>query len=280
MGSWRSLRWSFKDSLFGAMTSRMDAISVTFLGSGDAFGSGGRFQSCILVDAMRHRFLLDCGASSLIAIKKHGVPPSSIGTILVTHLHGDHFGGIPFFVLDAQFSKRDEPLLIAGPPGIRARVREAMEVLFPRSSETRQRFALEFQELSPDTPTLVGSLRVTAYPMVHFCGAPPYAVRVETDGRVIAYSGDTEWTDRLLDAARGADLFVCEAYTFEKPVRFHLDYRALMAHREALECDRLILTHMSPDMLARAGEIDVECAADGMVLMLDERAKRVSRPRC
>lgn len=117
----------------------MADLSVTFLGSGDALGSGGRFQTCILVTSTTARFLLDCGASSLIAMKRQGTSPATIETILVTHLHGDHFAGIPFFILDAQFSRREAPLLIAGPPGIQARVRDAMEILFPRSSETVQR---------------------------------------------------------------------------------------------------------------------------------------------
>jgi ribonuclease BN (tRNA processing enzyme) len=244
------------------------SVSVMFLGSGDAFGSGGRFQTCLLVEAAKHRFLLDCGASSLIPMKKRGVPPSTIGTILVTHLHGDHFGGIPFFILDAQFSRRDAPLVIAGPPGLRTRVRDAMEVLFPKSSETRQRFPLEFIDLPPERPSQIGPLRVTPYPVVHFCGAPPYALRIECVGRTIAYSGDTEWTDRLLDAAAEADLFICEAYFFEKKVRFHLDCQTLAAKREALRCKRLVVTHMSGDMLARAHEVDVECAYDGMVITL------------
>jgi ribonuclease BN (tRNA processing enzyme) len=212
--------------------------------------------------------LIDCGASSLVAIKKAGVLPSSIDTILVTHLHGDHFGGIPFFILDSQFSKRESPLTIAGPPGLRARTREAMEVLFPKSSETQQRFPLEFVELAPEYITQVGAIRVAAYPVVHFCGAPPYALRVECDGRSVAYSGDTEWTDRLVEASTGTDLFVCEAYFFEKRVKFHLDYQTLAAHKAALTCRRLVLTHMSDDMLDRVLGPGIEVAYDGMVVTL------------
>ena len=165
----------------------MTDVAVTFLGSGDAFGSGGRFQTCILVECpTMMRFLLDCGASSLVAMKKQGISPATIGVIFVTHLHGDHFAGIPFFILEAQFSKREVPLVIAGPPGIQARIRDTMEVLFPRSSETPQRFPLTFVELLPSIPSQIGSLRVTPEPVVHFCGAPPYALRVECEGRTIA----------------------------------------------------------------------------------------------
>ena len=93
---------------------RQTPVRVRVLGSGDAFGSGGRYQTCFAIEAPSATFLLDCGASSLIAMKRFGVSPSAIETILVTHLHGDHFGGILFFILDAQFvSKRRTPLTVA-----------------------------------------------------------------------------------------------------------------------------------------------------------------------
>ena len=81
-------------------------VRVQFLGSGDAFGSGGRFQACIHVHAPYTNLLLDCGASSVIAMKRFGVAPNDIDAILISHVHGDHFGGIPFFILDAQFLSR------------------------------------------------------------------------------------------------------------------------------------------------------------------------------
>ena len=94
----------------------MAEVAVQFLGSGDAFGSGGRDQTCIYVDSPDFRFLIDCGASGLISMKRWGVSPSAVDAILLTHLHGDHFGGIPFFILEAQLiSKRTKPLVIAGP---------------------------------------------------------------------------------------------------------------------------------------------------------------------
>jgi ribonuclease BN (tRNA processing enzyme) len=95
----------------------MASIRIRFLGCGDAFGSGGRLQTCILVQSNAHGCLVDCGASSLSALKRSGVDPNEIGTILISHLHGDHFGGLPFFVLDGQFSGRSKDLRVAGPPG-------------------------------------------------------------------------------------------------------------------------------------------------------------------
>jgi len=214
------------------------------------------------------RCLIDCGTSSLIALKRAAVDPNDVDTILVTHLHGDHFGGIPFLILDGQFSRRSRRLLVVGPPGLTDRVTQAMEVFFPGSSQAQRKFETDFLELAEGIPTAVGPLRVTPYEVVHACGAPPYALRIELDGRTVVYSGDTEWTDRLIPAVAGADLFISEAYFYDKPTPFHLDYATLVRHRPRLDCKRLIVTHMGPDMLAHVSDLPVEAAHDGLEVSL------------
>ena len=246
----------------------MSGVTLTFLGSGDAFGSGGRFQACLHLRAGDHEVLVDCGASSLIPMKRSGVDPSRIDAVLLSHLHGDHFGGLPFLVLDGQFARRTRPLRIVGPPGVEARVGAAMESLFPGSSTAPRGFAVEFAELADRRETVLSDLAVTPYAVVHASGAPAFALRIACAGRILAYSGDTEWTDALVDAARDADLFVVEAYFFAKRVRYHLDYATLMANRGRLGCRRLMLTHMSQDLLDRLPLPDVEWAEDGRSISL------------
>jgi ribonuclease BN (tRNA processing enzyme) len=141
-----------------------------------------------------------------------------------------------------------------------------MEVFFPGSTGVARRFAIEFIDLPERAPTPVGPALVTAFEVAHVSGAPSYAIRLEYAGKVVAYSGDTEWCESLIEAARGANVFVCEAYFFDKPVKYHLDCQMLLSHREELGCRRLILTHMSADMLRRIPDIDVECAEDGKII--------------
>jgi ribonuclease BN (tRNA processing enzyme) len=252
----------------GVARENIESVRVRFLGTGDAFGSGGRLQTCILIESKGASCLLDCGASSLIALRRADIDPDDIGAILISHLHGDHFGGLPFFILDRQFSERRDRLRLAGPPGLEARVIEAMEVFFSGSSSAQRGFEIQFQELPEGVPTSVGPFLVTPYEVLHACGAPPYALRVESNGRVVAYSGDTAWTERLVAAASGADLFICESSFYDRRVPFHLDYATLMQHRSRLDCKRLVLTHMSSEMLSHLADLEVEAADDGFEIIL------------
>lgn len=243
-------------------------VHVRFLGSGDAFGSGGRLQTSILIELEGFHALVDCGTTTLVGLKRAAIDPAVVDVILVSHLHGDHFGGIPFFILDAQFSRRLRPLVIAGPPGLADRLRQAMEVFFPGSSGVERKFETRVVEMAPDATTSFGALAVTPYHVSHESGAPAYALRISIGERVVTYSGDTEWTEALTKAAADSDLFICEAYFYEKRVPYHLDYRTLMQHRGEIRTKRLIVTHMSADMLERLTELEVEAASDGRVLEL------------
>ncbi len=245
-------------------------MQLQFVGCGDAFGSGGRFNTCFHVTGERVNFLIDCGATSLVAMKGLGIELNRIQAILFTHFHADHFGGLPFFILDSQFfTKRREPLAIAGPPGLKDWVPRVMETAFPGSSKTQQRFEITLVEMAAGERAELDGLTVTAHQAEHGNpGGPFFAYRIEAEGRVLAYSGDSQWCDGLMEAGRGADLFIAEAYFRDKPVPLHLDLASLERHLPEIAPKRLILTHMSDDMLARAGDLPYELAEDGKIVTL------------
>jgi ribonuclease BN (tRNA processing enzyme) len=245
-------------------------MRLTIIGSGDAFGSGGRFNTCFLVEAAGRTILLDCGASSLVALKARSVDLNAIEGVLLSHLHGDHFGALPFLLLEYQFhSGRKRPLTIAGPPGTRERLNAACEVFFPRSSRNVWKFALEIAEITPGVPDTLMGFAVTTAEVIHQSGAPSTAVRLALDGKVLAYSGDTEWTDALLGIADGADLFVIECYEYSRDVPGHMSFARLKEQRPRLRARRIMLTHMNPSMLVRTAEARAEgfeVADDGLVV--------------
>jgi ribonuclease BN (tRNA processing enzyme) len=245
------------------------AVSVRFVGSGDSFGSGGRFQTCILVDGPQSRFAIDFGTSSLIALAQQGIEHNSIDAIVLTHLHGDHCGGVPFLLMDAMLgAKRTRPLIVAGPRDLQRRMGEIREALFPGSRVMTPKFAMTWLEMEPGRPHQVLDLIVTPQPARHTAETNPTAIRVEVGGKVVSYTGDTEWTDEVAKVAAGADLLIAESYYYEKPIKWHLNYPDIAARRQALGARRVILTHMSREMLAHADKVPEECASDGLVVAI------------
>src|SRR4029079_4872177 len=107
-------------------------MQLTIIGCGDAFGAGGSLHTSFYVRSSASTFLIDCGASTLIGMHRLGLQPNDIYAVFVTHLHGDHFGGLPWLLIDAQYaSKRTRPLIVTGPKGIAERFQTAAEALYP-----------------------------------------------------------------------------------------------------------------------------------------------------
>lgn len=247
----------------------MSVLRLQFLGSGDAFGSGGRFQACILASSEEGAVLIDCGASSLIALKQASIDPNTIDAVVISHFHGDHFGGVPFLVLDGQFAKRDRPLVVAGPAGVERRVRAAFDALFPGSAETPRVFGPRYVQLQAGRATDVGPARVTAIAVQHTPGTEAHGLRVELGGHVIGYSGDTAWTDALIEVAARTDAFICECYAGSREIPLHLNARAIAQHRRSLNTQRLILTHVGPEMLTAGHVAGATIAHDGLVVTIE-----------
>jgi ribonuclease BN (tRNA processing enzyme) len=245
-------------------------VTVTFAGSGDAFGSGGRFQSCIHVRDSRSTssMLLDCGATSLTALKSLGMSPADVSTVVISHLHGDHFGGLPFLILDGQFSGRTQSLSVVGPPGLAQRLTAAMECLFPGSSTAPRRFDVPVVELEPGVSCDIAGACVQAREVRHPSGAAALALRLRIGGREIGYTGDTVWTNDLIEIAANADLFIAEGYFRRRNVPHHLRIWDLLLHQRELTAKRMIVTHMSADVLEHVGEVNLELAFDGLSVRL------------
>ncbi len=244
-------------------------MQFQFLGCGDAFGTGGRFNTCFCVTHDVGRYLIDFGASSLIAMRKLSIDPNSIDTIFLTHLHADHFGGLPSLILDCQFySRREKKLTIAGPPGLKDRLQNLREELFPGSTSKEPKFELELIEYQVGNSQTVNGITLTPLEVSHHSGAPSCGVRLEHEGRIIAYTGDSAWTEVLADLARDADLFICECYGYENPIPGHLSYNEILTHKDEFKAKRLVLTHMGPETYANRASLKFEGAEDGLVIDL------------
>ena len=142
-----------------------------------------------------------------------------------------------------------------------------MEAAFEGSSHSAKKFEMSLVELAPDRPWLFRNAEIRSVRVRH--GLPPesyHGYRIRIDGKVLAFSGDTEWTDSLIELGRDADLFVSEAYVYDRPVQMHLAYRQLIEKLALIRPKRLIITHMSDDMLSRGDAITHEKAQDGLIV--------------
>jgi ribonuclease BN (tRNA processing enzyme) len=245
------------------------SVTVTFVGSGDSFGSGGRFNTCFLVDTPDIRFCIDFGASSLIALERLGIAHNSIDLILLTHLHGDHCGGIPFLLMDAMLgAKRERPLTIAGPRQTTKRLKAVAAAMMPGMDVMTPKFPVKYVDMEVLRLEELGPLKVLTFPAIHTKETNPTSVRVDVAGKTIAYTGDGEWSEHMPALAEGADLFIAECYFFQKAVRFHLNYPDIVKHRSQILAKQLVLTHFGREMLANLKNVPEQCAYDGLVVQI------------
>jgi ribonuclease BN (tRNA processing enzyme) len=244
-------------------------FALTCLGTGDAFGSCGRHCAGYLLDTEGGRLLLDAGPSVLGALKAQRREPSEIDGVVLSHLHGDHFGGIPFLFLEYRYeSPRTRPLIVAGPPGTEARVFELWYALYADWRNQALSFPVEFIELNDGSTRDILGVRVESFRVPHQKTAVSLGHCLTAGGKRLAYSGDSAWTPELLRRSSGADLFLCECSTFDTFNPTHVRYLDIQANRAAFECRRLLLTHLGREVRERSAEIPDELANDGLKLEL------------
>jgi ribonuclease BN (tRNA processing enzyme) len=163
-------------------------MRVQFLGTGGPFASGGRLQTCILIESDQRRYLVDCGMTALVAMARFGIDPGSIDAVLITHLHRDHYGGLPLMTLEACVNAHEGSTY---PP----RTRRLLDLLSWRTpfAEMTDGGLLEFIALEPRRETVIDGLTVSAFPVPHYTPEAT-ALRMTVGGKTVAYSGDSAWT--------------------------------------------------------------------------------------
>ncbi len=242
-------------------------MRVTVLGSGDAFNSGGRRHSAYLVESEGTTFLLDCGTTTLLALKTLGISPNRIDFAAISHLHGDHFAGLPFLFLEFQYeSTRSRPFTILGPPGTESRVLTLFETMYRGISKREHKFDIRFEELASGQATTFGKANILPFKVPHQEFDIAFGYRADVSGKTILYSGDCGWNEALVHHSEGADLFICECCYYETRTSFHVSYPIIASERSRLRCKRLLLSHLGREVLERLDEVTIEYASDGMVL--------------
>jgi len=242
---------------------------VSFIGTSDAFGAGGRRQAAIFVETASGGLLLDCAPTTGSGLVALGIERLAVDAVALSHFHGDHFAGLPQLLLASIYEdERRKPLWIGGPAGVEERVWAAATALGHDFRGQKLPFPLHFVELAPERAVELGPVRVEAFAAHHQPESQPQGLRLAVGRRRLVYTGDTGWFDGLPAALRGADLCICECNFYEPEFEYHLDYRTLLSRAPELACERLVLTHLGTEMSARRGQLELETADDGLVLSL------------
>lgn len=241
-------------------------VEIFFVGTGDAFGSGGRRNSAILVRSNGHTMLLDCGPTTLLGLKDMGIDPRDIDAIALSHFHGDHASGVPFVLLDYLYeNKRERPLEILGPEGTRERV-ERMTCVFGYETSTERPYELRYREFAAGQTLETAGFQLTPYDAYHHPETRPHMIRLENDDRALLFSGDTGWTEELPGQVGDVNLFICECTMIEEGFEYHLSHERMTQERRRFDCDRIVLTHLGSDVLGDLDRVQFETATDGLRL--------------
>ncbi len=243
-------------------------LEILFVGTGDAFGSGGRRNSAILCRERGHTLLLDCGPTTLVGLKQLGVDPLEIDTIAISHFHGDHASGAPFLLLEYLYERqRRRPLEILGPPGVQARVEQLVDDYGYQFERTRG-YPLTFREFRSGVAHEVEGFSVIPCPAFHHPETSPHMLRVETDQRALFFTGDTGWHEELPYHAGDVNLLISECCMMAESFEYHLSHERLLAERRRFRCERNVLTHLGREVIDHRARVEFETADDGLKLSL------------
>jgi ribonuclease BN (tRNA processing enzyme) len=216
-------------------------MRLTVLGCAGSFPGPDSACSAYLVEADGFSLMLDFGTGSLSALQRYA-DLRQIDAILLSHLHCDHMLDACSYVVVRRYAP-DGPyprLPVYAPVG----AKERMAGAYGSPDEGPLDDVYAFHTLTPGTFAL-GPFRVGVDRVNH--PVETFAVRLEHDGRVLAYSGDTGACEALPRLAQNADVFLCEASYLDgvaNPPDLHLTGREAGEAAAKAGVRRLLLTHL------------------------------------
>lgn len=219
-------------------------MELTFLGSSNAFAAEGRYWSSFIAD---RKYLFDAPPTLLPHLKQLKVNLLDIEIVFLSHHHGDHFMGMPFLYLEYLYmTKREAPLYIVGPPGVKDWIENFAEICYPSVCGDAG-YERVYIDARPRTEQRAGNISFTSIPMSHDIGEmDALGYRVHLDGKTVAYTGDTMLCDQIYELADGADVLVVDCTYAEGsgPVHMGIDDIKIIRKRLPLETT-IILTHLN-----------------------------------
>lgn len=249
---------------------------MIFVGTGDAFNGAGRANSCYWIEpetGLDHgAIMVDFGPTALLQLKRNGLNANTLDAVWLTHLHGDHIGGLPLLIIELWFqARRTRPLVIAGPPGSQARVEALIHTAYPSILQRAAQFPIEFIEWPVPGRAEIGGHVIETIRAQHDTLAIAASFRATlANGTVLVFSGDTGWQPALAALTEGADVFVCECSNVEPGYWAHLSVQEIKLHRAEFTPRTMYLSHLGADarVAAKASvtALNAVIADDGLLI--------------
>ncbi|GIW21378.1 MAG: MBL fold metallo-hydrolase [Candidatus Sericytochromatia bacterium] len=244
-------------------------FEILVLGSGDACSFGGKNQTSFFIKTDKKTFLLDCGPSTLSELRRRNINTDKIDFILNTHMHGDHYGGIPYLLLDLNINYKIESFLVIGAEGIAERLNILQDLLYPGYGFEKFKFKMIFEELKPYQEINVDDIKIKSYPMLHSAYSYCFGYKIEYKNKSFAYTGDTGWTNEIINLSNNTDLFIIECSYYNKDIRnSHVSYKELLENINKINTKNILLTHLSKDAYDNIDKISHAIAYDGMKIFI------------
>ena len=243
-------------------------MKLTIIGSGTVVPDGRRNSASYFLETDDARIMLDCGAGSLHGLDRFGLPWQKMTHLFVSHFHVDHVGELAslFFAFKhALRDKRTEAFTLAGPRGL-DRVMNGLEEAFG-SDLFEPKFPVNVRLLDPGARIQVGRdtwLAVAKTPHTD----ESLAVRIESNGRAVCYTGDTEYGEELVEFFGKADLLISECSFRERKegVR-HLSIKDVATLASRAEVARLVVTHFYFEVDERELKSELQMNYTGEVII-------------
>ena len=248
-------------------------MEITVVGSGTVVPRLERRQSCVAVESGREMLVFDLGSGAVRGMLRAGLDPFAVDRIFFTHFHPDHTADVVPLLFSIKYGAEEErtrPLYVTGP--------EPFERFWGSVTNAWGEWMLgeyptHLFELPHEcsSPLDLSGCRLTWAPAEH--RPESIAYRLDGEGGAFVYTGDTEYSESVVELARGAHTLLIEcSFPDDSPVPGHLTPSSAARMASEAGVERVVLTHLYPTVddasllpdFARGYGGEVTVAEDGL----------------
>lgn len=220
-------------------------MEVFVLGSGVGVPNVRRSYPGLYVKSGTESILIDPGPGSIRQLLKLGFDYNDLDSVILTHFHPDHCLDFISFLFACKYplAPRQKDLSVIGPPGLKSFYNGVIGIF--GNAVIPELFKLDLKEIQ-EAVSVGNQTELTIKPVMHVDSSIGIRYK-DALGRILCYSGDTDYCDNIIKLAQKADLLILEcSFPNEGKVKGHLtpSYAGSIARKA--EAKRLILTHLYP----------------------------------